>query len=363
MTTYTSTYALPSPGLADAPNAPAQFAALTAATETALNTVRDATGVNNLLINSRFEVDQRAASPATVTGASTGWISDRWKCTSGTGATNVLTRTAISTGSFAGAPRYKMAWNRSVAGSSTSYIHQRIEDVRNGAGKSVTVAFNAAVSSGTSDITVSLTQCFGTGGSPSSDVTTVGATTITVTTSTSTRHTVTISCPSISGKTIGSNEDSYLEVRINRASATGTGTVDLWDPQCVIGSTAPTYVARNPQQELALCQRYYYQFGPFGGSRYTSVGWCYSTTVLYAVFKFPVSMRTSPAVTFSATNDFTATNSSAAYNSTNVTGSHVTPDQCLITCTVASGLTAGQAAMFSNDQDTTNAAIYATAEL
>ena len=38
-------------------------------------TVRDATGVNNLLINSRFEVDQRAASPATVTGASTGWIS------------------------------------------------------------------------------------------------------------------------------------------------------------------------------------------------------------------------------------------------------------------------------------------------
>jgi hypothetical protein len=257
MTTYSSTYALPSPGLADAPNAPAQFAALTAATETALNTVRDATGVNNLLINSRFEVDQRVASPATVTGASTGWVVDRWKCTSGTGATNVLTRTAISTGSFAGAPRYKMAWNRSVAGSSTSYLHQRIEDVRNGAGKSVTVTFNAAVSSGTSDVTVSLVQCFGTGGSPSSDVTTVGATTITVTTSTSTRHTVTISCPSISGKTIGSNEDSYLEVRINRASATGTGTVDLWDPQCVIGATAPTYVARNPQQELALCQRYY----------------------------------------------------------------------------------------------------------
>ena len=47
MTTYTSTYALPSPGLADAPNAPAQFAALTAATETALNTVRDTTNVNH----------------------------------------------------------------------------------------------------------------------------------------------------------------------------------------------------------------------------------------------------------------------------------------------------------------------------
>ena len=42
-------------------------------------------------------------------------------------------------------------------------------------------------------------------------------------------------------------------------------------------------------------------------------------------------------------------------------GGHVTPDQCLITCTVASGLTATQAAMFSNDQDTTNAAIYVDA--
>ena len=118
----------------------------------------------------------------------------------------------------------------------------------------------------------------------------------------------------------------------------------------------------SPQQELALCQRYYYQFDR-SGSR-TSVGWCYSTTVLYAVFKFPVSMRTSPAVTFSATNDFTATTTSAAANnSTGMAGSHVTPDQCLITCTVASGLTAGQAAMFSNDQDTTNAAIYVSAEL
>lgn len=305
MTTYTSTYALPSPGLADAPNAPAQFAALTAATETALNTVRDSTGVNNLLINSRFEVDQRAASPATVTGASTGWIADRWKCTSGTGATNVLTRTAISTGSFAGAPRYKMAWNRSVAGSSTSYIHQRIEDVRNGAGKSVTVAFNAAVSSGTSDITVSLTQCFGTGGSPSSDVTTVGATTITVTTSTSTRHTVTISCPSISGKTIGSNEDSYLEVRINRASATGTGTVDLWDPQCVIGSTAPTYVARNPQQELALCQRYYCT----GTNNH--IGYSATGSACGARRSFPVTMRTAPTVTQTNVSTFNCSSSTA----------------------------------------------------
>lgn len=362
MTTYTSTYALPSPGLADAPNAPAQFAALTAATETALNTVRDATGVNNLLINSRFEVDQRAASPATVTGASTGWISDRWKCTSGTGATNVLTRTAISTGSFAGAPRYKMAWNRSVAGSSTSYVHQRIEDVRNGAGKSVTVAFNAAVSSGTSDITVSLTQCFGTGeNSPSSDVTTVGATTITVTTSTSTRHSVTISCPSISGKTIGSNEDSYLEVRINRASATGTGTVDLWDPQCVIGSTAPTYVARNPQQELALCQRYYYQLGPFGASRTLGIAHAVNTGGTRTTLPLPVTMRSAPAVTFSADDDFRvdAANTSAMTSLTVMGPSNV----IVIAATVPAVLTAGVPYLLNNDQDTTNAAIYATAEL
>jgi len=126
---------------------------------------------------------------------------------------------------------------------------------------------------------------------------------------------------------------------------------------------APTYERLPYNETLRLCQRYYYQYGPFGGSRYTSVGWCYSSTVLYAIFRFPVSMRTSPTVTFSAANDFTATNSTATYNSTGMAGSHVTPDQCLITCTVASGLTARQAAMFSNDQDTTNAAIYVDAEL
>ena len=362
MTTYTSTYALPSPGLADAPNAPAQFAALTAATETALNTVRDSTGVNNLLINSRFEVDQRVASPATVTGASTGWVVDRWKCTSGTGATNVVTRTAISTGSFAGAPRYKLAWNRSTAGSSTSYLHQRIEDVRNGAGKSVTVTFNAAVSSGTSDVTVSLVQCFGTGGSPSSDVTTVGATTITVTTSTSTRHTVTISCPSISGKTIGSNEDSYLEVRINRASATGTGTVDLWDPQCVIGSTAPTYVARNPQQELALCQRYYWQWGPFQTGTAVMNGHCWSTTQMIGVLNFPQPMRTTPTVTFSANNDFTIASGGTAFTSTLMAATTTYPTGVRVDIT-SSGLTAGRGSWLENTADPTNAAIYATAEL
>lgn len=361
MTTYTSTYALPSPGLADAPNAPAQFAALTAATETALNTVRDATGVNNLLINSRFEVDQRAASPATVTGASTGWISDRWKCTSGTGATNVLTRTAISTGSFAGAPRYKMAWNRSVAGSSTSYVHQRIEDVRNGAGKSVTVAFNAAVSSGTSDITVSLTQCFGTGGSPSSDVTTVGATTITVTTSTSTRHTVTISCPSISGKTIGSNEDSYLEVRINRASATGTGTVDLWDPQCVIGSTAPTYVARNPQQELALCQRYYYQVNGSGTDTDVGImGMIFGTTGGTFTWRHPVEMRAAPTPTVDAASSWKVFDGSLQ-TGTVFTAGTCTSGSGAFNLTVASGLTIGRGAKLVCAS--TSARVYVSAEL
>ncbi len=360
MTTYTTIYALPSPALADAPNVPADIGALATATETALNTVRDSTGVNNWLINSQFKVDQRAASPATVTGASTGWISDRWKCTSGTGATNVLTRTAITAGSFAGAPKYKMAWNRSVAGSSTSFIHQRIEDVRFGSGKSVTVAFNAAVSSGTSDITVSLVQCFGTGGSPSADVTTVGATTITVTTSTSTRHTVTISCPSISGKTIGSNEDSYLEVRINRASATGTGTVDLWEPQCVIGSTAPTYVARNPQQELALCQRYYYQLGPYGASRMMApIGMAVATTI--GRFTLPIPpMRDTPTVTFSSGTDFRINGGSDT--SAAVQGSGSTPGMVVLDFTGA-GLTLGNACFITNDQDTTNAAIYVSAEL
>lgn len=364
MTNYTTIYALPSPPLGDAPNVPSDISALATATETALTTVSNTVGVNNLLVNGQYAIDQRAVSPATVSAASTGWISDRWKGTSGTGATNIFTKTAITAGSFAGAPQYKMAWNRSVAGSATSYMHQRIEGVRVAAGQSLTISFNAAVASSTSDITATVVQCFGTGGSPSSDVTTNGATTVTVDTSTSTRHSITISVPSISGKTLGSNGDDYLEIRINRASGTGTGTIDFWNMQAVIGTVAPGYVARPYQQELALCQRFYQVIdGSAGASNGLLTGMFATTAIMVASYVHPVPMRKVPTVSVSSLSHWkpwdgvaTAVVLSAIANTTGTTGMAT-----LLLTTGTSPYAAGRGGVLTTVD--TGARIYFDAEL
>jgi hypothetical protein len=360
MVSYTPTYALPYPQLSDAPNGPSDLGDLAAAVEVSLGAVSDGGGVNNLLINAQFTVDQRAASPATVTTGATDWCSDRWKVTSGTGATNVCTRTAIAVGSFAGAPQYKMAWNRSVAGSTDSFIHQRVENVRTGSGQTVTVAFNAAVASGTSAVTVAVVQNFGTTGSPSTAVTTAGATTVTVDTSTTTRHTVAVAVPTISGKTLGTDLNDYLEVRLVRASGTGTGTVDVWNVQAVIGTTVPGFVARREAEELALCQRYHWQYGPTGTTDNVSTMFCISAVAGSAIFSLPVEMRELPTGTISAASGWRV--ASVTPTSVSVTPS-ATNSGFRLNGGWASGTAVGLSYNFTNGGAPTTAYIALTAEI
>lgn len=359
MVSYTPTYGLPAPSLGEAPNVPADIAALADGTESALLALA-MLPVDNLLINGGFGINQRAASSYTRTSTQTGYTVDRWILTSGTGATNIVTPTAIATGSFAGAPRWKLAWNRSVAGSANSYLEQRIEDVRTAAGKNITVSLNAAVASGTADITISVVQNFGTGGSPSSETSPVVSSTITVDTSVSTRRVATLAVPSISGKTIGSGENSYLSIRINRASGAGTGTIDLWDAGAVIGAVDRPFLPRSPAAELMRGQRYYYQLGPYGASRMMApIGMAVATTI--GRFTLPIPpMRDTPTVTFSSGTDFRINGGSDT--SAAVQGSGSTPGMVVLDFTGA-GLTLGNACFITNDQDTTNAAIYVSAEL
>ena len=324
--------------------------------------VRWGNGRRNVLINStQIDVWQRGTTFAVGSSTKT-YTADRWAAYR-SGATGMtVSRQTGPTGW-----RYTMRVQRDSGNSSTADLQmiQALEsaDAYKLAGQTCQLKVNLRAGSNYSPtsslVTVKVTYGTGTDQDPTASWTgTTDALSQTqAITTTATDYTFdSISIPS-----------SATQVKV-QISFTPTGTastndyVDITAVQLTAGQ-APGYERIPAQETLALCQRYYYQYGPFGGSRYTSVGWCYSSTVLYAIFRFPVSMRTSPTVTFSAANDFTATNSTAAYNSTGMAGSHVTPDQCLITCTVASGLTATQAAMFSNDQDTTNAAIYVDAEL
>ena len=317
-------------------------------------------GRRNAIINSHMDVWQRGTSFALSSSTKT-YTADRWAVyRAATGCT--VSRQTGPTGQA-----YAMRVQRDSGNASTTAItaYHALEslDSYKFAGQTaylkLTMKAGANFSAASSSVTVKVTYGTGTDQSPEASWTgtTDALSTSQVITTTSTSYDFdSISIPS-----------SATQVKVSVSfTPVGTASTNDWveiSAAQLSVNPAPTYERLPYKETLRLCQRYYYQYGPFGGSRYTSVGWCYSSTVLYAIFRFPVSMRTSPTVTFSAANDFTATNSTAAYNSTGMAGGHVTPDQCLITCTVASGLTATQAAMFSNDQDTTNAAIYVDAEL
>ena len=79
------------------------------------------------------------------------------------------------------------------------------------------------------------------------------------------------------------------------------------------GDTATDFEHRSYGEELAACQRYYYQFdAPGAGSKFGS-GWASSTTVGMLDLGLPVTMRANPSVT---TTNCTIWDSSASYTPT-----------------------------------------------
>lgn len=221
----------------------------------------------NKIINGMFDIWQR-----NTTFSATGVSADRWAFTlaneTGTvsrqpflvGQTDVpdnpswFARCAITTGGALAA--------------AAAVLQQKIENVRQFSGQPVTVSFYAKASAGTPDISTEILEHFGTGGTPSADVTTIGVTTHTLSTSWQ-KFTVTATPTSISGKTMGTDlNSSYLSfvfwfsagsdynARTNSLGQQSI-TVDLAHVQLEFGSDATAFGVRHKQQELALCQRYY----------------------------------------------------------------------------------------------------------
>ena len=213
-----------------------------------------------------------------------------------------------------------------VAGQSASSHYaiqnQRIEGVRTYAGQTVTISFFAKAGSGTPKIGVGVAQLFGTGGSPSAAAY-AGAGAITISTSWA-RYSLTYSVPSISGKTIGTNQDDYLSLELwmsggsdfaARASDIGiqNNTFDIWGVQVEAGSVATPFRrnANSLQGELAACQRYFLAVTP----TFSHIGYAYSATNQIFTIPFPVEMRITPTgISGSALSTFTVFNSSNTAN-------------------------------------------------
>lgn len=221
-------------------------------------------GRKNAIINGNFDIWQRG-----VTSASNGYLADRWQTVS-VGSTSTKSQQAFTVGQndVPNNPEYFFrAVVSSGAGSSSQVIvRQPIEGVRTYSGQVATLSFWAKADAPKS-IAVELAQIFGTGGSPSADTISIGVTKFDLTTAWQ-KFKVTVSVPSILGKTIGTSGDDNLSLLVwldagsdfdARTDSLGpqSGTFDIAQIQLEKGSVATDFEQRSIGEELALCQRYY----------------------------------------------------------------------------------------------------------
>lgn len=173
----------------------------------------DGQGFRNRIINGNFDIWQRGTSLGSGSGAR--YLADRWRSAS-IGSTYTVSQQPFSVGDTtvsAQAVNFHRVVVTSVANAANyCVLAQRIEGVRRLASKTATIALWAKADA-SKPMAIDLAQCFGTGGSPSSTVSAIGATKVNLTTSWQ-KLTVTASVPSISGKTLGSNGDDYLELNL-----------------------------------------------------------------------------------------------------------------------------------------------------
>ena len=263
-------------------------------------------GRKNAIINGNFDIWQRGTS---FTGSK--YTSDRWDVVaSGTGTTTT-SQQAFTLGQtdVPNEPKYylRIAKSSGVSGATGGdVLTQKVESVRTFAGQTATLSFYAKASEATT-IDFFLKQHFGTGGSPSSDVdhTPTG---VSVTTSWQ-KFTVTQAFTSISGKTIGSNNDDYLEL-IMRIDNGSNASVDFAQVQWEKGSVATDFERQHPGDILLQCRRYFHKVTIWHGTYATfPSGFCTGngngTGTARMTYEDPSmqNFRTSPTATLETTNN------------------------------------------------------------
>jgi hypothetical protein len=244
---------------------------------------------DNAIINGAFDIWQRGTSST----ASAYGTADRWAHFY-VGGTVTTSRQSFSVGEKLGnnAPKYFL--RQEVTGQSAgnfAAIQQRIESVSSYSGETITVLGWARRASGSGNPLVRLTQHFGTGGSPSSDVEITGKS-LSLSSSWS-PFALTFDIPSITGKTVGTDINDYLNLLFTVSELTvgidywgihirkGTHTVDV-----INSYTAPDIVS-----ELIKCQRYGRAL-----DIYTRFAGAWQSGTETAELSFSVEMRANPTL-------------------------------------------------------------------
>jgi hypothetical protein len=145
------------------------------------------------------------------------------------------------------------------AGETYKRFQQYYKSAQTLSGQTIVVKFLAKSSTG-STMTASVIQNFGTGGSPSASVETVVVTANLTSTWASYTNSVTI--PSVSGKTLGTNGDDTASLCLNMPLNTFASNIDICNVQLEVAATATDFpVESQEQQFLRLKDRI--EFGIF----------------------------------------------------------------------------------------------------
>ena len=249
-----------------------------------------------------------------------------------------------------------MRYNLSVVGTSSyNRVCQNIEDVRTFAGQTVTVSMWLK-SSTTQNVSINLSQIFGSGGSSENYF---GNSNFNITTSWA-RYSATFAVPSVSGKTIGTS--SYLKLFLE-LNASSTYTTEIWGAQLEAGSVATAFQTATGtiQGELAACQRYYYLTSSADGS-YTQygMGQAYSTTAAKFSVPFPVTMRIAPTSVVATGNIGALNINNTAINNGTIAIDSNSNNRASLVMTATSGIIAGNATtILSNGSTSTSLAFSA----
>jgi hypothetical protein len=290
------------------------------------------TAGKNKIINGDFRINQRSFSSTTATGEFT---FDRFR-TGTVGGTSTFSAQTFTLGAapvagYEGTNFIRVASTGQSAAGDLTQLVQRIESVRTLAGQTVTVSFWAKASSGTPSIAADLLQYFGTGGSPSTAVSVAGQKS-TITTSWA-RYTFTYTLPSISGKTIGTNNNDSLWLRLWTSAGSTyntetntigiqSATIDIWGVQVEAGSLATAFQTATGtlQGELAACQRYYQRISQADANRYIAgVYFATGTTNIQGNYPITTQMRGKPSSVDFANLSVTPDNINSALSVTSVT--------------------------------------------
>ena len=204
----------------------------------------------NVIINSNFAVNQRGNS--FFTANSDEYTLDMWYHNT-SGATSTVTQQTKTVGTeLEGQANYlKMAV---TTGNNYAGIRYRHEDVKTITPGTWTLSFYAKGTNPPGGLTVKATQDFGTGGSSDVDI---ARQTLTALTSTWTRQSITITVPSISGKTI--NAGSFFQFTIGQYD-TGSAAweLNIANVQFEQGATLTDYEPPiSLTHDLIKCKRYF----------------------------------------------------------------------------------------------------------